>query len=403
VDKDVSTLATGIKFSPDSSKVVYAAYARGGRDPFVVINEEESDAIGNPWFKFSSDGKRLAYGGVVGQGMKGVLMVDGKSVPLQPGWIVDATTFTFSPDGSHYAFTAQNRGDKGVFLDGKNTEIVGEFMFSPDGRHLAIKGGGGPGPEKKQGLFLDGQIVFEPNSSFQQIVYCAFSPDSQHLFWEEREPATGAKAAPGVYERFVCVDGVPVPESRVVDPGSVPTSNAELQRLMHSGRNDGQFWQTPTRWHVNPPAKLVSIAADDEGMKRFNVTPPPDTSLDTMIAEAKAAPAKAAAKAAEEKKKAAEAAAAKKAKADADAAEAAAKAKADYDAQVAANTKARAEAAAKAKADYDARVAKQKADYEAAMAKRKSDYEAALAKQKADREAALAKQAELLKQKQQKR
>ena len=55
---------------------------------------------------------------------------------------------------------------------------------------------------------------------------------------------------------------------------------------------------------------------------------------------------------------------------DAAAAEASAKAKADYDAQVAANLKARADAQAKAKADYDAAIAKRKADYDAAVAAR---------------------------------
>jgi hypothetical protein len=359
VDKDLGDLASGIRFSPDSSKVAYTAYANGGRDQFVVINEEESDAMGNPWFKFSSDGKHLVYGGVVNQGQKGLLMVDGKSVPLPPGWIVSSPSFTFSPESGHYAFTATHAGDKAIFLDAKNTEIAGEFTFSPDGKHLAIKGGGGPGPEKKQGLFVDGQIVFEPNSSFQSVLYCGFSPDSQHLFWEQREPAVGAKAAPGLYERFICANGVAVPATRVVDPVSMPGVSPDLRRFMEFGRQDGTFWKTPAKWNVNEAGRLVFIAADDEGMKRFAVAPPADTSLDTMIAEAKAAPARAVAKAAEEKKKADEERAAKKAKADADAAEAAAKAKADYD-----------EAVAKRKADYDAAVAKRKADYDAAVAAR---------------------------------
>lgn len=392
VEKDVADLATGIRFSPDSSKVVYTAYSNGGRDQFVVMNEDESDAMTSPWFRFSPDGKRLAYGGGVGnQGQKGVLIVDGKPVPLPPEWFVESKTFTFSPDGSRYAFTAAGRGGKGVFVDGKNTEIVGDFTFSPDSKHLAILGGGGPGPEKKQGLFVDGQIVFEPASSYQRLTYCGFSPDSQHLCWEEREPAVGAKAAPGVYEIYTCVDGVPLAATRLVDPDSVQGASPDLRKFMNSGRSQGAFWQMPARWDFNPAGHLVSIAPDDDGMKRFTVTPPPDTNLDSMITEAKAGPARAAAKAAEEKKKATEAAAAKKAKVDADAAEAATKAKADAD-----------ELAAKRKKDYDDAVAKRKADYDAAVAKRQADYTALLAKQKADREAALAKQAELLKQQQKK-
>lgn len=380
IDKDVGDLAPGITFSPDSSKVVYTAYANGGRDQFIIINEEESDAMGNPWFKFSRDGKRLAYGGVVNQGQKGVLMIDGKAVSLPAGWITGPVTFTFSPEGSHYAFVAQNRGDSAVFLDGKSTEIMGEFTFSPDGKRLAIRGGGGP--EKKQGLFVDGQIVFEPKSAYHGVLYCGFSADSQHLFWEQREPSPDPKAPPGSVDRVLYVDGVECPATRTADPSYMPNANPNLRRLMDSGRMDKLFWQLPARLNFNAAGKLVALAPQEEGMKRFAVTPAPDANVDTMIAEAKAAPARAAAKAAEEKKKAAEAAAAKKAKADADAAEAAAKAKADYDAQVAANAKARAEAQAKAKADYDARVAKQKADYDAAVAKRKADYDAAIAAKK---------------------
>ena len=45
---DVSTLMQGIAYSADSSKVAYLATATGSTQQFVVINEEESDALGNP-------------------------------------------------------------------------------------------------------------------------------------------------------------------------------------------------------------------------------------------------------------------------------------------------------------------------------------------------------------------
>lgn len=300
-DKDIADLATGIKFSPDSSKVVYTAYASGGRDQFVVVNEDESDALGNPWFKFSPDGKRLAYGGLVNQNQNAFLNVDGKTVRLPPGVMIDQKTFRFSPDSSHYAFSAVGRSGSPVFLDGKSTEIVGHFTFSPDSKHLAITGGGGAGPEKKQGLFLDGQNVFEPNSSFQQLTYATFSPDSQHLIWEQLEPAVGANAQPGGRERLICVDGVPVASTRVTDPAYGAPGVSGSRTMMDMG-NDANIWRTRTRLGCDAMGRFVAIAPTEEGVQRFVITPPPDTNLETMIAEAKAAPARAAAKAAEEKK-----------------------------------------------------------------------------------------------------
>jgi hypothetical protein len=369
-----------IMFSPDSSKLVYTAHSNSSGG-FVVIEEEESDAMDNPWFKFSPDGKRIAYGGSTNQNQRTILVVDGKKVPLQPGWLV--TSFTFSPEGSHYAFLGQRGGDNGVFLDGKNTEVSGDFAFSPDGKHLGVSGVGGP--EKKGGLFVDGQIVHETYD--KPVRYRGFTSDSRHFIWEARERATDPNATPGAYDYVTYVDGVPA--ARFTDPASVRTGNAGMSAL--NPMRIGSPWKMPATWSMNAAGKLVFLTAHEDGVKRVEVAPPADTNVDTMMTEAKEAPIRAAAKAAEEKKMAAEAAAAKKAKADADAAEAAAKAKADYDARVAEATKARAEAQAKAKADYDARVAKQKADYEAAMAKRKADYEAAVAKQKAAQEAALAK------------
>lgn len=370
-DRSMGDMMTMITFSADSSRVAYTA-ASTSSGHFVVVNEEESDAIQSPWFKFSADGKRLAYGGRAGQGQNSILSVDGKLVPLPPGWFVDS--FTFSPDGSHYAFNGTRGGEKGVFLDGKNTEVAGDFAFSPDGKHLGVVGAGGP--EKKGGLFVDGQLVFETYD--KPVRNRGFTADGKHFLWEAREPAIGAKAAPGVYEYVTYVDGVPA--ARVVDPAS--RAGSPGLHMLYPPRTASQsHWKMPPAWNVNAAGKLVFFAADDEGVKRFGVTPPADTSVETMIAEAKEAPVRAAAKAAEEKKKAADDLAAKKAKQEAEAAE----------------------AAAKAKADYDARVAKQKADYEARVAKQKADREALLAKQKADREAALAKQAELLKQKQQKK
>ena len=278
-------------------------------------------------------------------------MIDGKDQPVPPGWNV--TDFTFSPDGARYAYSSQQGGNKGIVLDGKNTELSGEFAFSPDSKHFAVSG--------FNWLYVDGQLVFKNDAVGGTLLQRGFTPDGQHLFWMSREPAIGAKAAPGAYEYVVYADGQTVARCDSVMDGPVSVKGLY-------GLPIGSPWKLPPAWNVNAEGQLVFLGPVDDGIKRHTVSPPAGTNVDSMVAEAKAAPERAAAKAAEEKKKAAEVAAAKKTKADANAAEAAAKAKADYDAAV-----------AKRKADYDAAIAKRKADYDAAIAKRKADYDAAVA------------------------
>jgi WD40 repeat protein len=390
VENGVQGLTNGLTFSPDSSRVAYVAFSNAGQ--FVVINDEESDALQSPWFVFSPDGKRVAYGGMVGQGgQKWLLSIDGKTVPLDPGWSVPSVTF--SPDSSRYAFQAAQGGNSDIVLDGKSTGLAGQFAFSADSKHFVVWGNRPP-PEKRNagimgnlmgsgegGLFVDGQHVYG-DADHGSIRHCVFTSDGEHLFWNTTEPATGPNVAPGTYQSVVYLDGKPVARTDRADSG--------IFMANLSGSTRTPFIQLPLAWNVTTAGTLVLLGPAGDTVKRFTVTPTSDTSVQTMITEAAEAPAKAAAAAAEAKKKADEAAAAKKAKADAEAAAAAAKAKADHDAAVAANVKARADAAAKAKADYEARVAKQKADYDAAIAKRKADYDAAVAKKKADYDAALA-------------
>ena len=364
IDKNAPGLTQGIAFTPDSSRVIYTARATTGQ--FVVINEDESDVLVNAWYQTSADGKHLAYGGTVGQAAQKLLLsIDGKVQAVPPGIM---SSFTFSPDGAHYAFVHQQGGDKGIFLDGKNTGLNGDFAFSPDSQHLAVAGF--RPSDNKPGLFVDGQLVFD--SYDKPLQQHAFTPDSRHLIWMTREPAAGAKAAPGVYEFVVYVDAIPA-----VRCDSVIDALGNLRSLY--GPLTASLKTSPA-WTVDPAGTLTFLGPVDDNVMRFNGTPSADTSLETMIAEAKAAPARAAAKAAEEKKKTAEAAAAKKTQADADAAA----------------------ATAKAKADYEAAIAKRKADYDAAIAKRKADYDAAVAKKKADYDAAVAARAEQLKQQQKK-
>ena len=371
---NVSTLMQGIAYSADSSKVAYLASSQNGQR-FVVINEEESDALVNPWYVFSPDGKRVAYGGMVGQGgQKYYLSIDGKSQPLEPGW--NAGSFTFSPDSSRYAYEVASGGNHNLILDGKSTGLTGKFAFSPASKHFAVWGTRPP-PEARNagvlgqfqtaletGLFLDGQHLWG-DYDHPNLRYYAFTNDDEHLFWSTTEPGTGPNAAAqGIYEAVAYLDGKPVARSDRYDSGAVAMTIYPAANV--------QFAKPPPAWSIGADGALTFLAPAGDSMKRFSITPASDTSVTTMLAEAAEAPRKAAAAAAEAKKNAADKAAAAKAKAEADAAAAAAKAKADYDAAI-----------AKRKADYDAAIAKRKADYDAAVAKRKADYDAAVAAQKA--------------------
>jgi hypothetical protein len=374
-------LPSNLVFSRDGSKLGYVATSAGKH--FVVVNEEESDAFEPlPVFAFSPEGKRTAWAGVKSGAMK--LFVDGKPVG-------QAGNILFSPDGSRHAFTSTPHTE--IHLDGKNTGLRGDkFAFSPDSKHFAVFGTRASADPKSGplaalaapseiGLFVDGQHVW---GSFdkQNLRYHAFTPDSQHLFWTTEEPASGDKAGPGKFEYVTYLDGQPIARF-----------DRESQTLGYLyGSGNYQFRGTREAWNTDASGTLTFLGPVGDVLKRFTVKPAGGVGIPAMLAEAKLAPARAAAAEAETKKKAQEEIAAKKAKREAEAAEAAAKAKAEQDA-----------ALAKRKADYDEAMAKRKADYEAAVAKRKADYEAAVAKQKADREAALAKQAELLKQKQQKK
>jgi len=387
---EIQGLTNGLTFSSDSGRVAYIASSNSGQ--FVVIGDDESDALQNPWFMFSPDGKRVAYGGMVGQGgQKWLLSIDGRKVPLDLGWNI--TAFAFSPDSSRYAFATNQGGNTDIVLDGKSTGLAGKFAFSSDSKHLLVSGSRPP-PEKRNagimgnlmgsgegGLFVDGQLVSHDSG----LCNCVVTPDGGHIYWNTTEPATDPNASPGTYESVIYLDGNPALRTDRVTIGSGAFA------ANTSGSIAVQFVELPRAWNLGTDGTLTLLTPVGDGIRRFTITPGAESSVQTMIAEAAQAPARAAAAAAEAKKKIEEAAAAKKAKADSDAAAAAAKAKADYDAAVAANVKARADAVAKAKADYEARLAKQKADYDAAVAKRKADYDAAVAKKKADYDAAVAK------------
>jgi hypothetical protein len=266
---DNPTFAGQPTFSPDSSKFVYDAM--NGVKSFVVVNDDESDAFNNQaFFVLSPSGKHLVMLGVRGQ--SSVCAVDAKVIrrPQQTGFNV--ATLRFSPDESRWAWAVGGPNDGAVLLDSAETGLAGPFSFSPDGKHLAVCGG--RPAAGAHGVFLDGKQVF---ASEQPVLYHAFTPDSQHLYWMTREPDASKDAPPGSYQFVTYLDAKPVARS---------DHRNESERMLLLPNGFAPSAQTPPAWHVDADGSLVCLAASDDGIKRLKITPTPETNLATMLAAA---------------------------------------------------------------------------------------------------------------------
>lgn len=317
-----------VYWTPDSSKAIYTITS-GGRN-FVVVNTEEFPvqsiaALNTSPIPRPEKGGRYAFTSVDGTNRNFAVIVDGKQV-LPPNIWPDGASFTFSADGSRYAYVARPVGRNeiiGLVVDGKlsNELAVSEFnqrgwtekqfntyfSFSDDGKYLARMA---RKPDNTAaGLYINEKLVFE-NSTGTTLFN--FTPDSKHASWLARQRKPDANQM----EYVAYVDGDPVAKF-----------------------NGDSFQNIDGGWEMGDNGVLTFLAIQGGVVKRFRVTPAADMDIEKMIAQADAKRATAAA-----------AAAAAKKKADDEAAEKAAKAKADADA-LAVKRKADADAAAKARAD----------------------------------------------------
>lgn len=353
---EYQTVSDKVYWTPDSSKAIYTITS-GGRN-FVVVNTEEfpvqSLHVKGP--PMAEKGSRYGFTSGDGSNRNFSVIVDGKQV-LPPDIWPDANSFTFSDDGSRYAYVARPVGRNeiiGLVIDGQlsNELAVSEFSqrgwterqintyfrFSPDGKYFARMA---RKPDNTNaGLYVNDKLVYANNTG---VSHLNFSPDGKHLSWLARERVPGQNQM--IYVAYV--DGFP----------AVKLNGDSFQNI------DGG-------WEVDKDGVLSFLAVTGEAVKRFRITPASDMDIDKMIVTAEEQQARAIAEAAAAKKKAEEEAAA-----------------------VAQRKKEEAEAAAaKRKADAEAALAKKKADAEAAAAKRKAALEAAAAaKAKARQDAINAK------------
>jgi len=127
-----------LSFSPDSKRVSYGALRDDHK--VVVVDKIEYPAFngsaeGMP--VWSPDSKRFAFFAATDEG-RILAVVDGNAGQAWDSVIQES--FTFSPEGSRFAFVAKD-GDFGrVVVDGEagsRYRNVAGFTFSPDGKHFA--------------------------------------------------------------------------------------------------------------------------------------------------------------------------------------------------------------------------------------------------------------------------
>ncbi len=162
-----------------------AGTARAASETFVT-QIDFSLVISNS-LAMSPDGRRIAF--AIPQGDAYVVVVDGViEGPYQAVGVAGGGMPLFSPDSQHLAYEVEARLQQGTgffwIMDGKaegpyDTMNASSYTFSPDGQHVAYSAGRG----ERQFMVVDGKS----QSEYDQVEYPIFSPDGQRLAYGARQ------------------------------------------------------------------------------------------------------------------------------------------------------------------------------------------------------------------------
>jgi len=241
-------------FTADSSKFVYLATANGKN--FLMTEDGEYDDYIITYQKLAVAPAGGHYGFVgTNHAQKEALVIDGK--PAFTTQLPSATgqhaiqDFTFSPDGSHYAFIGE---DGYLYEDGNKLPggvATQQYVFSPDGNHLAYL--------TRSGMAVDGKILADPGPG-HSVMMPLWSSNSQHFYF--------------------------------VTTGTTPNSK-DTHQLYCDGKLVTHFMDVNTvgdfNYDISPEGVLTFITRTDGTLTKFVVTP--DSNLDAALAAAKPAPA----------------------------------------------------------------------------------------------------------------
>lgn len=243
-----------VAFSADSSKAVYLGF-NGSKDFLVVGDQETTGLWGGTMLALAPAGSHVGTFG----GVNNPATFDGKPIDLGAGISPvggQVMQMLFSPDGEHYAFNFNLRGQSLVYVDGQaqtSAYLAGDLVFSPDSKHIAyFCHSSSPSAGNDQGLCVDGKYTrLGPAGTYRHLT---FTPDGNHLLWTQTSGQ----------ELEVMADGSPVfgPFFTVTQSGPV---------IPEEG------------WQMQPDGTLLVVADVDNAMKRVSVTPSPNTGLATLF------------------------------------------------------------------------------------------------------------------------
>jgi hypothetical protein len=243
----------GVQFTADSSQLVYHAMANSRQ--FLIVGGQESKGFSNAVTPiFAPAGGHV--GALVANSMDGVFyLLDAKATAVNARGL---DKFTFSPDGTHFAFLEFDSGMgrhlaiDGVLLQGSNLfqnniAPAGELAFSPDWKHYAHVANSPNPSQPTRGIFADGKFFAESQDGNSSNL--TFTPDGQHLFWVHQ---TGDNL-------MIYMDGKVVASGR-------PAANT-----------NSQGW-----WEMSPDGTLLCLLQSDEGINRVSITPPAGSGLSAL-------------------------------------------------------------------------------------------------------------------------
>ncbi|HYW49818.1 MAG TPA: hypothetical protein VE861_04380 [Gemmatimonadaceae bacterium] len=257
-------------FSPDSKHLAYTA--RAGSKVFVITDDVESEigfAANERIVPRFGKGGRAGWLASTGSGL--AVVVDNRVTQLDPRG--SAFDFSFSPDGSRFAYVASSdrSGQSGgnVFVDHvsgppsllrdfaqyRNGDPV-RYIWTPDGRYTVHYAAPGTRFGNDFGFVIGGRYLSQGNMS--RVVLPTFTPDGKHLFWLVED---GQRSVMRLF-----VDGRPIFEYDA------------------DGRDP---LKVPGGWVMGDDGVLSFFIQTVDGFKRMRVTPGPENGFESWLAQGK--------------------------------------------------------------------------------------------------------------------
>lgn len=204
---------------------------------------------------YSQDGNHLAIWGYLEDKKQTLINIDGQDGPFYEGY-ESISHFTFSPDGTRYAYwVRKSNNDYVIVVNGKEEGFYnrpGKILFSPDSKRIAYIAQA----ERKIFVVVDGKRGFE-----EQVVqganygdlWLVFSQNSEHFYYG----LSGLR-----------LDG----EEQVLDP-TVKYVYPESVSLSPDGKHLCYIAQSAPVGNLKPKSTKAWIVIDGKSQKQYG--PPP--------------------------------------------------------------------------------------------------------------------------------